>query len=206
MSVLLRDLHDKYILDFLPNTNDMVVYKYCPATFSKAEGEYLYNLCGTFSYSPSTGGGATSSGIAGSWYDTTSQTTTVDTATKMFCDSTSFENGISKKYDSNFEVSQAGRYNLQFSVQLDKASGAGAHIFIWFRKNGTDIPYSASEVAIQGTTAEQIPSWNYIFELEAGDYVNVMYSVTDANIQLKAATATGIVPGIPSVIITMWKL
>ena len=206
MSVLLRDLHDKYILDFLPNTNDMVVYKYCPATFSKAEGEYQYSLCGTFSYSPSTGGGATSSGIAGSWYDTTTQTTTANTATKMFCDSTGFENGITKKYDSNFEVSQAGRYNLQFSVQLDKSSGAGEHIYIWFRKNGIDEPYSASEVAIQGTVAESIPSWNYIFELEAGDYVNVMYSVTDASVVLKSAAAAAPVPAIPSVIVTMWKL
>lgn len=205
MSQLIRDLHDKYILDFDPNSNNMVVYKYCPATFSKAEGEFIYNQCATFSYSPSTGGGSTQSGIAGSWYDTTSQTTTVNTPTKMYCDTTSFQNGIIKKYGSNFEVQQAGRYNLQFSVQLDKASGAGSHIFIWFRKNGVDIPYSASEVAIQGTTAESIPSWNFIFELNAGDYVNVMYSVDDANIQLKAVAPNSI-PGIPSVIVTMWKL
>jgi hypothetical protein len=205
MSQLIRDLHDKYILDFDPNSNNMVVYKYCPATFSKVEGEFIYNQCATFSYSPSTGGGSTQSGIAGSWYDTTSQTTTANTPTKMFCDTTSFENGITKKYGSNFEVSNAGRYNLQFSAQLDQASGAGHHIFIWFRKNGVDIPYSASEVAIQGTTAESIPSWNFIFELEAGDYVNVMYSVTDAQVQLKAV-APNTIPGIPSVIITMWKL
>jgi hypothetical protein len=205
MSQLIRDLHDKYILDFDPNSNNMVVYKYCPATFSKAEGEFIYNQCATFSYSPSTGGGSTQSGIAGSWYDTTSQTTTANTPTKMFCDTTSFENGITKKLGSNFEVSNAGRYNLQFSVQLDQSSGAGHHIFIWFRKNGVDIPYSASEVAIQGSLAESIPSWNFIFELEAGDYVNVMYSVTDSDVYLKAV-APGTIPGIPSVIITMWKL
>lgn len=206
MSVLLRDLHDKYVLDFDPSSNGMVVYKYCPGTFSKADGEYLYNLCGTFSYSPSTGGGSTQSAISGSWYDTTTQTTTANTATKMFCDTVGFENGISKKFGSNFEVSKAGRYNLQFSVQLDKSSGAGEHIYIWFRKNGVDIPWSASEVAIQGTVAESIPSWNYIFELEAGDYINVMYSVTNSAVILKAVAASSPVPAIPSVIITMWKL
>lgn len=206
MSQLIRDLHNKWVLDIDPNTNDMVVYKYCPATFSKVEGEWQYEVCGTFSYAPSTGGGSTASGIAGSWYDTTTQTTTANTATKMFCNTTGFENGITKKYDSNFEVSQAGRYNLQFSVQLDQSSGAGHHIYIWFRQNGVDIPYSASEVAIQGTVAESIPSWNYIFELNSGDYVNVMYSVTDAAVQLKAQGAISPVPGIPSVIVTMWKL
>jgi hypothetical protein len=124
----------------------------------------------------------------------------------MYCDSTSYENGIEKKFDSNFEVQQAGKYNLQFSVQLDKASGSGEHIFIWFRKNGVDEPWSASEVAIQGTTAEQIPSWNYIFDLDAGDYVNVMWLATDEHVELKSVTAGPIVPAIPSVIITMWRL
>lgn len=206
MSQIIRDLHDKYILDFDPNSNDMVVYKYCPATFSKAEGEFIYQQCATFSYSPSTGGGSTQSGIAGSWYDTTTQTSVGNTASKMYCDTTAFENGISKKYGSNFEVSQAGRYNLQFSAQLDKASGSGQHAFIWFRQNGIDIPWSASEVSVQGTNAENIPSWNFIFELEAGDYVNVMWLGTDEHIELKAVSVGPIVPAIPSVIITMWKL
>jgi hypothetical protein len=124
----------------------------------------------------------------------------------MYCDSTAEQNGIIKKFGSNFEVQYDGKYNLQFSAQLDQASGAGHHIFIWFRKNGVDIPYSASEVAIQGTTAESIPSWNFIFDLQAGDYVNVMYSVTDANVHLKAVGPVSPVPAIPSVIITMWRL
>jgi hypothetical protein len=122
----------------------------------------------------------------------------------MYCNSGS-GNGITKVYDSNFEVDYAGTYNIQFSVQLDQTSGAGHHIFIWFRKNGVDIPYSASEVAIQGTLAESIPSWNFIVDMEPGDYINIMYSVTNTNVYLKAVAPNSI-PGIPSVIITMWKL
>jgi hypothetical protein len=122
----------------------------------------------------------------------------------MYCNSGS-GNGIRKVYGSNFEVQYSGTYNIQFSVQLDQTSGAGHHIFIWFRKNGVDIPWSASEVAIQGSLAESIPSWNFIVDMNAGDYINIMYSVEDTSVYLKAVPANTI-PGIPSVIITMWKL
>jgi hypothetical protein len=123
----------------------------------------------------------------------------------MLCNN-GISNGITKITDKDFEVQYAGTYNIQFSVQLDQSSGAGHHIFIWFRKNGVDIPYSASEVAIQGTLAESIPSWNFIVDMNAGDYINVMYSVTNTDVYLKSIAPTGVVPGVPSVIITMWKL
>ncbi len=203
MSVLLKTIHDKYVLDIDEVSKDLVVYEYNPATFSKSEGEYIYSYVETYRYSGTPG--LTAGPIMGSWYDTTTQTTTADTTTPMYCNSTDYQNGITKIANRDFKVQYAGKYNLQFSVQLDQASGAGEHIFIWFRKNGVDIPYSASEVALQGTTAETIPSWNYIFDLQAGDYVNVMYRVTDSNVHLKAV-APNAIPGIPSVIITMWRL
>lgn len=201
MAILLNDNGYKYVLNWNPSTTNLELLKYGLTTFDYPSGEYLKTLLETTVI----GGSSFGSPIYGSWYDDVSQTTTANTATPMYCGHGS-SNGITKAYGSNFEVQYAGKYNLQFSIQLDKSSGAGEHIYIWFRKNGVDIPYSASEVAIQGTLAESIPSWNYIFELNAGDYVNVMYSVTNTNVYLKAVAPTGIVPGVPSVIITMWKL
>lgn len=207
MSLVLRDDSKKYFLNWQPTTSELQItewtYTAYGGTTSVNPSKTKLVQTGTYSLYGSPYG---STPISGSWYDTTTQTTTANTATKMYCNTTDYENGITKKYDSNFEVAQPGKYNLQFSVQLDQSSGAGHHIFIWFRKNGVDIPYSASEVAIQGTVAESIPSWNYIFDLQAGDYVNVMYLVTDTGVQLKSVTPTSPVPGIPSVIITMWRL
>ena len=201
MSIKIRDTDNKFILDFNETSKGMVVREYEPTTFNQKDGEYNYGLTGSYEYSFN---GTNGQPIHGSWYDTTSQTTTANTATPMYCNSGS-GNGITKVYGSNFEVQYGGTYNIQFSVQLDQTSGAGHHIFIWFRKNGIDIPYSASEVAIQGSLAESIPSWNFIVDMNAGDYINIMYSVEDTSVYLKAVPANTI-PGIPSVIITMWKL
>jgi hypothetical protein len=201
MSIKIRDTDNKFILDFNETSKGMVVREYEPTTFNQKDGEYNYGLTGSYEYSFN---GTNGQPIHGSWYDTTSQTATANTATPMYCNSGS-GNGIRKVYGSNFEVQYSGTYNIQFSVQLDQTSGAGHHIYIWFRKNGVDIPWSASEVAIQGSLAESIPSWNFIVDMNAGDYINVMYKVDNDSVYLKAVPANTI-PGIPSVIITMWKL
>jgi hypothetical protein len=197
MSVVLRDDNHKYFLDWNKTTNELLL----------TEWDYVHIGSSTklqIAASYSVGMGLSGAPIYGSWYDDANQTTTANTATAMYCGHGT-GNGITKAYGSNFEVDYAGTYNIQFSVQLDQSSGAGHHIYIWFRKNGVDIPYSASEVAIQGSLAESIPSWNFIVDMNAGDYINVMYKVDNAAVYLKAV-APNTIPGIPSVIITMWKL
>jgi hypothetical protein len=203
MAILLNDSDNvyKYVLNWNPTTTNLELLKYGLTTFDYPSGQYLKTLLDT----TIVGGSSFGSPIYGSWYDTTNQSATIaGTATPMYCDSGS-GNGITKVADKDFQVSYSGTYNIQFSVQLDESSGAGEHIYIWFRKNDIDIPYSASEVAIQGSLAESIPSWNFIVDMNAGDHLNIMYSVTDTRVYLKSVTPNSI-PGIPSVIVTMWKL
>lgn len=107
---------------------------------------------------------------------------------------------------SRIYIGETGVYNIQFSAQFDKSSGAGADIYIWLRVNGVDIPYSASHITIQGTAAELIAAWNFIIILEADDYFELAWSSTDTNVYIAAvAPATGppAIPGIPSVILTV---
>lgn len=200
MAILINDNVYKYVLNWNPSTSNLELLKYGLTTFDYTSGEYLKTLLETLVI----GGSSFGAPIYGSWYDDANQTTTADTATTMYCGHGS-GNGITKVDNTKFQVSAAGTYNIQFSVQLDQSAGSGEHIFIWFRKNGVDIPWSASEVAIQGTVAETIPSWNFIADLVAGDYLQIMYKVSSSNVYLKAVPANTI-PGIPSVIITMNRL
>ena len=197
MAILLNDNGYKYVLNWNPSNNNLEVLKYGLTTFDYASGEYLKTLVDT----------STISALQwGSWYDTTDQMAPIaGTATAMLCNS-GYGEGITKVSNKDFQVTYPGKYNLQFSAQLDQNSASAHRAFIWFRKNGVDEPYSASEVAIQGSLAEAVPSWNYIFDLNAGDYVNVMWSVTNTDVILRAKAPAGVVPGIPSIIITMWKL
>ena len=200
MAILLNDNGYKYVLNWNATTTNLELLKYGLTTFDYPSGEYLKTLLDTTVI----GGSSFGSPIHASFYDDADQTTTANTTTPMKVYHGS-GTGISIVDNSKLKVDYAGTYNIQFSAQLDQSSGAGHHIYIWFRKNGTDIPWSNSEVAIQGTTAEAIPSWNFIVDLVVNDYIQIMYQVTNAAVYLKAVAA-GTMPGIPSVIITMNKL
>jgi hypothetical protein len=95
------------------------------------------------------------------------------------------------------------RYNVQFSAQLDKTSGGVALVWFWLRKNGTDVPDSTGQIRIQGNNAETLAAWNYLIQLNAGDYIELMWEVDDTSVIILAEVASAIHPAIPSVILTL---
>ena len=146
---------------------------------------------------------AATTGYYGSFYDTTTQSAAaINTAYAMNLNTTAESNQIAVLSGSRITFKNRGTYNIQFSAQLDQTSGASHHIFIWFRKNGIDIPSSASTVAIQGTSAELVASWNFIVSVLGDDYVQIMWAVDNTAVQIVAAPATAFCPAIPSVIAT----
>jgi hypothetical protein len=142
----------------------------------------------------------------GSFYSTATQTATViNTAKEVTLNTTDLSSGVflSGSPQSRINVDTDGIYNLQLSVQLDKTSGGTAEFYIWFRKNGVDVTDSASQIRIQGNNAEIFSALNYFFSLKAGDYVEIMFSVSDLSVELLAVPATAPHPGIPSIIVTV---
>ena len=142
-------------------------------------------------------------GYYGSFFDTTTQTAAaINTPYAMRLNTTAESNQIAVVSGSRITFKNRGTYNVQFSAQLDQTSGASHSIYIWFRKNGVDIPNSASTVAIQGTSAELVAAWNFVVTVLGGDYVQIMWAVSNTAVQIVAAPANAFSPAIPSVIAT----
>ena len=141
----------------------------------------------------------------GSFYDTTTQTaTTINTAKAITFNTTDLSNGVYLGTPtSRVYVDTPGIYNFDTSFQLDKTSGGVAEFYFWFRLNGTDVPDSASQIRIQGNDAEIFSSLNYFFDLNAGDYIELMFSTSSLSVELLSVPATAPVPGIPSIILTV---
>lgn len=141
----------------------------------------------------------------GSFYDTTTQTaTTINTAKAITLNTTDLSRGVYLGTPtSRVYVDTPGIYNFDTSFQLDKTSGGLAEFYFWFRLNGTDVPDSASQIRIQGNDAEIFSSLNYFFDLNAGDYVEMMFSTTSLSVELLSVPAAAPVPGIPSIILTV---
>jgi len=141
----------------------------------------------------------------GSFYDTTTQLgTTINTAKAITFNTTDLSNGVYLGTPtSRVYVDTPGIYNYDLSFQLDKTSGGVGNFYIWFRLNGVDVANSASYIQIQGNNAEIFSSLNYFFDLNAGDYVEIMFSVSDLSVELAAFAAAAPVPAIPSIILTV---
>lgn len=141
----------------------------------------------------------------GSFYDTTTQVATViNTATAITFNNTDLSQGVYLgSPTSRVYVDTEGIYNFDTSFQLDKAAGGTGIFDIWFRLNGADVADSASRIRIQGNNAEIFSSLNYFFDLKAGDYVELMFSVDDLTVELTTFPAAAPHPGIPSIILTV---
>lgn len=153
-----------------------------------------------------------SHGICGAFQDTTTQIApAINTPVVMQCNTTDFSNGVTVVANTQFTVSEAGTYNIQFSAQVDRIAGSGVDVItIWTRLNGADIPGTSGYVTISGSAgaAADIVSWNLVLPMVAGDYLEMMWSTPDLNVQLIAFPADLVIPtpASPSLIVTLFKV
>jgi hypothetical protein len=145
----------------------------------------------------------------GQFYDTTTQTAAaINTAYAMKFNTSSDRYGVyvDPANNTHIKVTRPAIYNMQFSLQLDKTSGGTGLFYVWGRINGVDVPYSASQVRIQGNNAEIFVAANLFVSMSNGDYFQLMWSVDDTSVQILASAAAAPHPGIPSVILTMTQV
>ena len=141
----------------------------------------------------------------GSFSDSTTQTAAaINTAYAVTFNTTELSNGVYLgSPTSRIYVDTPNVYNVQFSAQIDLTSGGTSFVWIWLRKNGTNIADSTGKIRIQGNDSEVVSGWNYLVELNAGDYIELMWEVDDTSVILLAETASAVHPAIPSVILTV---
>jgi hypothetical protein len=125
----------------------------------------------------------------------------------MLLGTTDLTSGVSIVGGSQITFANAGIYNVQFSAQLDKTDASTDLVDIWLRKNGIDVPWSNTTLAVAGTT-RYAASWNFVVSVAAGGNVELMWSSADAAMQLDVSPAgTGPTrPEVPSLIVTATRV
>ena len=141
----------------------------------------------------------------GSFYDTTDQTAAViNTAYAMTFNATDISYGVTVGTPtSRIYVDRSNIYNIQFSAQFINTGGGAHRVWVWLRKNGTDVTNSATVVRIQGNNSEDVAAWNFLLQMNAGDYFELMWEVDNTGITLFSDPATAVHPAIPSIILTV---
>lgn len=161
-----------------------------------------------------TSGGIGITPAYGSFYDLTDQSAvSPNTAYAMKLGNTDLSIGTSVANNglgdpTRITVNAAGVYNLQFSAQVQKLQGGSEEeISIWIRKNNTtDVPDSATDITLANNNNLTVAAWNWYVSLGAGEYVEIMWSVTDTDIRIEHLTASAPRPAVPSVIATIQRV
>jgi len=105
---------------------------------------------------------------------------------------------------SRVYVDNTATYNFQFSAQLNNTAGGTKRVYIWPRVNGVNVDESATEVTLTGGSNDAtVAAWNFVLNLQAGDYFELIYSVSDTTVSFPYVAASAPVPAIPSVILTV---
>lgn len=141
----------------------------------------------------------------GSFYSTVDQTNPVASAVNLmtYNQTVDFFNVSIGAINSRVYVAEEAIYNIQFSAQLDKSGGSASAVYIWLRLNGQNVANSATKVTIDGPNSEIVAAWNFVLPLAENDYFELAWQSSDTNVFLAEEPASGNVPEIPSVILTV---
>jgi len=147
----------------------------------------------------------------GSFYSNQAQqVTAANTATPIKLNST-FEAYKVSIYggsgtSSRIKIDTSGTYNIQFSAQVNLASGTQPQVGdFWFKIDGSDVPESNTRMSILGKDYETVIALNFIYTFTAGQYFELYMSSNDSNWRLERATgiAGPTRPAIPSIILSV---
>lgn len=148
----------------------------------------------------------------GQFYSTQDQTPATNTPTVLtFNNSSTFNSGVSLASSSRITYATAGVYSVTVSVQFNNTAAADHDVYIWFRKNGTDIPDSNSITTVPktGDGGKALLEVSIMESVTATQYIEVVVMVEDAAVDVEhiaAAVGPPAYPAVPSVILVTERI
>jgi len=125
-----------------------------------------------------------------------------DTAYAITFDSTRISNGVTIGTPaSRIVVPQSGLYQFQATVQFTSGNSSSKNIWVWFRKNGTDVANSARIVTADINNGYIPIGLNEAVSLAANEYVELVYASSDTAVTIDNVDATAFAPAAPAVVL-----
>lgn len=101
---------------------------------------------------------------------------------------------------------EGGTYLLAFSAQIISTSASTVNFYFWPRINGTNVPGSTIKASLHNNGATTVVSRSAVFQMNAGDYLEVMWATSDTVGYLAAVAATAFAPATPSTSLSVTRI
>jgi len=130
-----------------------------------------------------------------------------NTAYAITYDAPPMSSGVSQGSPaSRIVFNEGGTYLLAFSAQVTSTSSSTVTFRFWPRINGSDVAGSTIVANLHQNDATFVVSRSAIFQVNAGDYLEVMWATTSTSGYLQAAAATGYAPAAPSTSLSVTRI
>ncbi len=138
----------------------------------------------------------------GTFVDVSLQTAAViNTAYPVEFDTPVVQFGVRIASASRITFNSAGRYLLNVTLSAQLNAAPAGNLSVWLRIDGsTSVTNSATLTQVAAPTTL---TRAFLVDVAAGQYVEVMWAVSDTDIRLQAAAAAAPVPAVPSASLTV---
>jgi hypothetical protein len=131
----------------------------------------------------------------------------INTAYALTFDNTEKANGLSiGSPPSRIVASQSGLYQFNATVQLTSGNSSAKNIYVWFRKNGTNVANSSRLVTMNINNGFVPMALIESFSLEANDYLELMFASSDTAVTVDNVAATAFAPAAPAVVLSVTQV
>lgn len=138
---------------------------------------------------------------------TTQNLVSANTPAVVTFNTTDWATNVTLVSGSQLQVTNAGKYNFQFSIQFGCTSVQLQDVYVWLRKNGTDIGGSAGLVSVPsshgGVDGHAIVGWNFFLDLAASDYIQLVWTSASTTVNIRTLPVGASWPSTASVVMTI---
>ena len=132
--------------------------------------------------------------------------TTPDPATAYAASFNTIENecGVNIVNATKFVVGFPGTYSIQVRIQIANLDNDAQDLSVWVRKNNVDVPRSNTDFYVPERKSAGVPSratgfFSFFIDLEASDFFEIIYRISDADIKLEHFNAVSAGVGTPAI-------
>lgn len=131
-----------------------------------------------------------------------------NTAYSITYDDPGFADGVSRDGTNPERIvfEEGGVYLLSFTAQISSTSSSTVSFRFWPRINGTDVDGSTILAKLHQNDASTVVTRSALFQVSAGDYLEVMWAVSNTVGTLKAEPATGYAPAAPATTLAVTRI
>ena len=130
-----------------------------------------------------------------------------NTAYSITFDAPAMSSGITQGTPaSRITFEEGGVYLLAFSAQITSTSSSTVAFRFWPRINGVDADGSTIVSNLHQNDATTVVSRTAVFQVSAGDYLEVMWAVDSTSGYLHATAATAYAPSAPSASLSVTRI